>query len=114
MSALKRFLRTGQGDVHKLNDVKPPTYRMRIGDIRVIFENSGGRHIVIIRIGYRGQLQNYGKEGARRTAARNPLPLLTEEEAQKLGWAIASNDYPELGTIRRALGARLLATRCPS
>lgn len=99
MSALKRFLRTGQGDVHKLNDVKPPTYRMRIGDIRVIFENSGGRHIVIIRIGYRGQLQNYGREGARRTAARNPLPLLTEEDAQKLGWAIASNDYPELGTI---------------
>jgi len=99
MSALKRFLRTGQGDVHKLNDVKPPTYRMRVGDIRVIFENSGGRHIVIIRIGYRGQLQNYGKEGARRTAARNPLPLLTEEDAQKLGWAIASNDYPELGTI---------------
>ncbi len=35
--ALARFAATGQGDVKKLTDVRPPVYRLRAGDYRALF-----------------------------------------------------------------------------
>lgn len=39
------------------------------------------------------------KESILRSAARQPLPLVSEEDAVQLGLAVASMDYPELGSI---------------
>lgn len=38
VAAVERLASTQQGDVKRLTDVHPPEYRLRIGDIRVIFE----------------------------------------------------------------------------
>lgn len=35
--ALERFATTGYGDLTKLTDWKPPAYRLRVGDWRVLF-----------------------------------------------------------------------------
>lgn len=38
VAAVERLASTQQGDVKRLTDVHPPEYRLRVGDIRVIFE----------------------------------------------------------------------------
>jgi len=35
--ALAHFAATGQGDVKRLTDVRPPAYRLRAGDCRALF-----------------------------------------------------------------------------
>lgn len=37
-AAVQRLASTGQGDVKRLVDVRPPEYRLRVGDVRVIFQ----------------------------------------------------------------------------
>jgi mRNA-degrading endonuclease RelE of RelBE toxin-antitoxin system len=37
LSTLERFASTGHGDVTRLQTVDPPTWRIRIGDWRVLF-----------------------------------------------------------------------------
>lgn len=42
LRALARLLATGEGDVKRLQDIDPPEFRLRIGDYRVRFHDSGG------------------------------------------------------------------------
>ena len=37
IAAVERLAETGEGDVRKLVNVHPPTYRLRVGDWRVLF-----------------------------------------------------------------------------
>ncbi|HET8796105.1 MAG TPA: type II toxin-antitoxin system RelE/ParE family toxin [Thermoanaerobaculia bacterium] len=43
-------LREGEGDVRRLQDVDPPLFRLRVGDLRVLFEHSEEHAIVIRRV----------------------------------------------------------------
>ena len=50
LQALGRFLKTETGDVKQLHGFNPPQYRLRSGDWRVIFRNSGADSIEIVRV----------------------------------------------------------------
>jgi len=39
--ALGRYIITGEGDVKRLQGIEPPEFRLRIGDYRVRFHESG-------------------------------------------------------------------------
>ena len=39
--AIERFAETGAGHVKRLQDFKPPEFRLRVGDYRVRFHNDG-------------------------------------------------------------------------
>lgn len=41
LHTLARLLATGEGDVERLRDVEPPTFRLRIGDYRLRFLDHG-------------------------------------------------------------------------
>jgi len=40
--AVARFCSTNEGDVKRLQGIEPPEFRLRIGDYRVRFHDSGG------------------------------------------------------------------------
>jgi mRNA interferase RelE/StbE len=42
-----RYLATGEGDVKRLQDVKPPEFRLRVGDYRVRFHDLGDSILVL-------------------------------------------------------------------
>lgn len=51
MEAVGRFAATGQGDVIRLQDVRPPEWRLRVGAWRVRFSrNEPERVIDILRV----------------------------------------------------------------
>ena len=50
LETLARFLKTEVGNVKQLHGFNPPQYRLRIGDWRVIFRNSGVDSIEIVRV----------------------------------------------------------------
>lgn len=50
LKGLARYLATGAGDVKQLRGFKPPRYRLRLGDWRVIFRTRGADAIEIIRV----------------------------------------------------------------
>ena len=41
LHALARYAATGDGDVKRLQDIKPPELRLRVGDYRVRFHDLG-------------------------------------------------------------------------
>ena len=41
LHAIARYLASGEGDVKRLQDVKPPELRLRVGDYRVRFHDLG-------------------------------------------------------------------------
>ena len=41
LHALARAIFTGEGDVKRLRDIEPPEFRLRVGDYRVRFRESG-------------------------------------------------------------------------
>jgi mRNA interferase RelE/StbE len=41
LHAIARYLASGEGDVKRLQDVKPPELRLRLGDYRVRFHDLG-------------------------------------------------------------------------
>lgn len=52
IAAMNHFARTGEGDVVRLTDVKPPEYRLRVGDWRVRFARDQDRpllHVLRVR-----------------------------------------------------------------
>ncbi len=42
LHAVARLLATGEGDVKQLQNFDPPQFRLRVGDYRVLFYDSGG------------------------------------------------------------------------
>ena len=41
LHALARLMSSGEGDVKRLQGIEPPEYRLRVGDYRVRFHDSG-------------------------------------------------------------------------
>jgi mRNA interferase RelE/StbE len=41
LHAVARLLATGEGDVNRLQEIDPPEFRLRVGDYRVRFHDSG-------------------------------------------------------------------------
>jgi mRNA-degrading endonuclease RelE of RelBE toxin-antitoxin system len=41
LHALAKLIDTGEGDVKRLQDIEPPEFRLRVGDYRVRFHDSG-------------------------------------------------------------------------
>ncbi|HEV8241771.1 MAG TPA: type II toxin-antitoxin system RelE/ParE family toxin [Thermoanaerobaculia bacterium] len=56
VDAVERFAAFGQGDVLHLVDVKPPEYRLRIGDWRLRFSRDEERQVLhVLRVLPRGK-----------------------------------------------------------
>jgi mRNA interferase RelE/StbE len=54
-AAIERLTSTDQGDVVRLTDVRPPEFRLRVGDVRVIFEvDTGARTLTVLHVLPRG------------------------------------------------------------
>jgi len=62
ISGLELFARTGAGQVKKLKDYEPPTWRLRIGDLRILFAWDGDM-IIVRRFLHRSEV--YTKRGQR-------------------------------------------------
>jgi mRNA-degrading endonuclease RelE of RelBE toxin-antitoxin system len=60
--ALRVFARTGFGEAKKLRDYRPPTWRLRIDEVRVLFAWENG-NIVVRRVLHRSEV--YTKRGRR-------------------------------------------------
>lgn len=55
-AALQQFAAIGLGDVARLTGIRPPEYRLRVGDWRVIFhKDDQQREIVVLHILPRGK-----------------------------------------------------------
>jgi len=51
VDAVSHFARTGEGDVVRLTDVKPPEYRLRVGDWRIRFARDEERPLLhVLRV----------------------------------------------------------------
>lgn len=49
--AIRRFCTSGDGDIKKLQDKNPPTWRLRVGNWRVLFhKDAQSRTIVVVAI----------------------------------------------------------------
>jgi mRNA-degrading endonuclease RelE of RelBE toxin-antitoxin system len=46
LDAIEMFVETGIGDVKKLRDYDPPTWRLRVGRLRVLFRREASAMIV--------------------------------------------------------------------
>jgi mRNA-degrading endonuclease RelE of RelBE toxin-antitoxin system len=53
LKALSRFLQTENGSVKQLTGFDPPTFRLRIGDWRLIYRRREGDAVEIIRVRHR-------------------------------------------------------------
>ena len=50
LHAIARYLASGEGDVKRLQDIKPPELRLRVGDYRVRFHDIGDTlHITAVK-----------------------------------------------------------------
>jgi mRNA interferase RelE/StbE len=49
LDGIERFCESGVGDVKKLHDFKPPTWRLRVGRYRVLYQ-AEATTMVIVRI----------------------------------------------------------------
>ncbi len=47
LDGIERFCESGVGDVKKLHDFKPPTWRLRVGRYRVLFRPEGAKMVII-------------------------------------------------------------------
>lgn len=54
LHALARFLATGEGDIKRLQDVEPPELRLRVGDYRIRFRDSG-EAILVLAVKHRSE-----------------------------------------------------------
>ena len=54
LKALTRFLETDAGDVRQLEGFEPPTYRLRIGDWRILFRRRDDS-IEVVRVRNRSE-----------------------------------------------------------
>lgn len=113
LRGIKAYQRSDSGDITKVKGVTPPTFRLRVGKIRVLFLRDGN-HITIFKIGYRGDLGwneaslkiASSGEGGTRTAARADLPLLAPEELRSQGLHTAAESGRSLAPVlRTTLGA---------
>jgi len=50
IDAVERFAATREGDIRRLQDITPPLFRLRIGDLRVLFRVETDDSIVIERV----------------------------------------------------------------
>lgn len=56
IAAVERLAEAGEGETTKLTDVKPPEYRLRVGDYRVRFARSDAEQtITVLRVLPRGE-----------------------------------------------------------
>ena len=56
LDAVERFAATGHGDVIRLQDVRPPEWRLRVGGWRVRFSRQDSEHVLdILRVLPRGK-----------------------------------------------------------
>ncbi len=55
LAAIERFASTGQGDVKRLQNVRPPEFRLRVGDWRVRF-GADASGILILRVAHRREV----------------------------------------------------------
>ncbi len=54
LHAIARYLASGEGDVKRLQDIKPPELRLRVGDYRVRFHDHG-HSIRVLAVQHRRQ-----------------------------------------------------------
>lgn len=54
LHAIARYLASGEGDVKRLQDIKPPELRLRVGDYRVRFHDYG-HSIRVLAVQHRRQ-----------------------------------------------------------
>ena len=47
LHGLDRFSATGEGDVKRLQGIEPPEFRLRIGDYRVRFQDTGDSMLIL-------------------------------------------------------------------
>jgi mRNA interferase RelE/StbE len=52
--AVERFVRTGSGNIKKLQGIDPPELRLRVGDYRVRFELDS-ETVRVLRVRHRGE-----------------------------------------------------------
>lgn len=50
VDALERYAATGAGDVTRLVDVRPPEYRLRVGDYRARFALTGAGPSAVVEV----------------------------------------------------------------
>jgi mRNA interferase RelE/StbE len=56
LAAITRLAETGEGDVKRLTDVRPPEYRLRVGTLRVVLEMDTAAGILrVLRVLPRGE-----------------------------------------------------------
>jgi mRNA interferase RelE/StbE len=48
--AIEEYAETGKGDIRRLQGVTPPLFRLRVGDVRVLFRAPGDDTLVIERV----------------------------------------------------------------
>jgi mRNA-degrading endonuclease RelE of RelBE toxin-antitoxin system len=49
LDAVAQFAETGHGDVARMTGIKPPTFRLRVGDPRVLFAYDPGKATIVVR-----------------------------------------------------------------
>jgi mRNA-degrading endonuclease RelE of RelBE toxin-antitoxin system len=50
IDAVERYAATREGDIRRLQDIMPPLFRLRIGDLRVLFRVENDDSVVIERV----------------------------------------------------------------
>lgn len=51
ITAIERFAETGAGDIRQLTDVRPPEWRLRVGDTRIRFQKDPAEaSLLILRV----------------------------------------------------------------
>ena len=54
-AAVDRLAETEEGDVTRLIDVRPPQWRLRVGEVRVLFEFQGSDVLHVLHVLPRGR-----------------------------------------------------------
>lgn len=50
LAAIVHFASSGQGDIRRLEGITPPRFRLRVGDMRVLFSVPGEDTMVVERV----------------------------------------------------------------
>lgn len=50
LTAVERLAESGVGDVRRLTGIKPPEWRLRVGDLRIRFQLASRGAVVILRV----------------------------------------------------------------
>jgi len=57
VAAVDRLAETGQGDVRRLQGVEQEAYRLRVGDVRVVFAyDDGALVLLVLRVAHRREV----------------------------------------------------------